>query len=128
MTTPHDFEAALQARIDGKTKPLGALGRIEALAAQIARMQGSLTPRLESCRLILFAGDHGIEFRLGYRDLRTVALGRRAIDHHRAEQGVERAPPSRPQPRVVAKRLQVAERVRLHEGYLRKSCVKRGAH
>jgi len=58
--TSHEFEAALQARIDGKTKPLGALGRIEALAAQIARAQASLTPRMEACRLILLAGDHGI--------------------------------------------------------------------
>ncbi len=57
---PQDFEAALRAKIDGKTKPLGALGRIEALAAQIARVQGSLTPRLERGRLILFAADHGI--------------------------------------------------------------------
>jgi len=56
----HEFETALQARIDGKTKPLGALGRIEALAAQIARAQASLTPRMEACRLILLAGDHGI--------------------------------------------------------------------
>ncbi|MEI6162581.1 MAG: nicotinate-nucleotide--dimethylbenzimidazole phosphoribosyltransferase [Roseococcus sp.] len=55
-----DFEAALRARIDGKTKPLGALGRIEALAAQIARVQRSLTPRLERGRLILFAADHGL--------------------------------------------------------------------
>lgn len=55
-----EFEAALQARIDGKTKPLGALGRIEALAAQVARVQESLTPRMESCRLILLAGDHGL--------------------------------------------------------------------
>lgn len=55
-----NFEAALQARIDGKTKPIGALGRIEALAAQIARVQGTLTPRMEACRLIIFAADHGI--------------------------------------------------------------------
>lgn len=55
-----DFETALRAKIDGKTKPLGALGRIEALAAQIARAQESLAPRMESCRLILFAADHGI--------------------------------------------------------------------
>jgi nicotinate-nucleotide--dimethylbenzimidazole phosphoribosyltransferase len=60
MTLPHDFEAALRAKMDGKTKPLGALGRIEALAAQIARVQGSLTPRMERGRLILFAADHGI--------------------------------------------------------------------
>lgn len=60
MIPPHDFEAALRAKIDGKTKPLGALGRIEALAAQIARVQHSLSPRMEAARLILFAGDHGI--------------------------------------------------------------------
>lgn len=60
MMPPQDFETALQARIDGKTKPLGALGRIEALAAQIARVQHSLSPRMEACRLILFASDHGI--------------------------------------------------------------------
>ncbi len=60
MTLSHDFEAALRAKIDGKTKPLGALGRIEALAAQIARVQGSLTPRMERGRLILFAADHGM--------------------------------------------------------------------
>ena len=55
-----EFEIALQARIDGKTKPLGALGRIEALAAQIARVQASLTPRMEHAQLILLAADHGI--------------------------------------------------------------------
>ncbi len=60
MMSPQEFEAALRAKIDGKTKPLGALGRIEALAAQIARAQQSLAPRLEHGRLILFAGDHGI--------------------------------------------------------------------
>jgi nicotinate-nucleotide--dimethylbenzimidazole phosphoribosyltransferase len=60
MMPPQDFDAALRAKIDGKTKPVGALGRIEGLAAQIARVQGSLTPRLERGRLILFAADHGI--------------------------------------------------------------------
>jgi nicotinate-nucleotide--dimethylbenzimidazole phosphoribosyltransferase len=56
----HDFEAALRAAIDGKTKPVGALGRIEVLAAQIARLQGTLVPRMERCRLTIFAADHGI--------------------------------------------------------------------
>ncbi|WPB85609.1 nicotinate-nucleotide--dimethylbenzimidazole phosphoribosyltransferase [Sediminicoccus rosea] len=60
MMPTQEFEAALRAKIDGKTKPLGALGRIETLAAQIARAQHSLAPRMESCRLILFAADHGI--------------------------------------------------------------------
>ena len=54
------FAAALRRRIDGKTKPVGALGRIEALAAQIARVQGTLAPRMATCRLTIFAADHGI--------------------------------------------------------------------
>ncbi len=54
------FETALQAAIDSKTKPLGALGRIETLAAQIARVQRRLAPVMENCRLTIFAGDHGI--------------------------------------------------------------------
>jgi nicotinate-nucleotide--dimethylbenzimidazole phosphoribosyltransferase len=55
-----DFETALQRRIDGKTKPVGALGRIEQLAAAVARVQRTLTPRMERCQLTIFAGDHGI--------------------------------------------------------------------
>jgi nicotinate-nucleotide--dimethylbenzimidazole phosphoribosyltransferase len=57
---PDPFETALARAIDGKTKPLGALGRLEALAAQVARLQATLTPRVQSCRLIIFAADHGI--------------------------------------------------------------------
>ncbi|HET9067580.1 MAG TPA: nicotinate-nucleotide--dimethylbenzimidazole phosphoribosyltransferase [Amaricoccus sp.] len=59
MTDP-GFEAALRHRIDSKTKPLGALGRIEDLAAAIARTQRTLTPRMERCQLTIFAGDHGL--------------------------------------------------------------------
>ena len=60
--TPNDpsFETALRAAIDGKTKPLGALGRIEEIAAQLARLQRTLAPRAERCSLTIFAGDHGI--------------------------------------------------------------------
>ena len=54
------FEEALKAAIDGKTKPPGSLGRVEELAAQVARLQGSLEPRMETCRHIVFAADHGI--------------------------------------------------------------------
>ena len=54
------FARSLQAAIDGKTKPQGALGRIEALAAQIATLQGTLTPRMEHCTLLVFAADHGV--------------------------------------------------------------------
>lgn len=59
----HDLEplgARIQRAIDMKTKPLGALGRIETLARQIAEWQGSLTPRLETATLTIFAADHGI--------------------------------------------------------------------
>lgn len=52
--------ARIRHAIDTKTKPLGALGRIEALAAQIAALQGTVAPRLATCTLTIFAADHGI--------------------------------------------------------------------
>ena len=55
-----DLDDAIRRAIDAKTKPPGSLGRVEALAARIARVQGTLTPRLRRCRLTLFAGDHGV--------------------------------------------------------------------
>lgn len=58
--TDQDFDAALAAKIDNKTKPLGALGRIEDLAAQVARVQGTLSPRMARCCLTIFAADHGL--------------------------------------------------------------------
>jgi nicotinate-nucleotide--dimethylbenzimidazole phosphoribosyltransferase len=54
------FEIALRTAIDTKTKPVGALGRIETLAARIARIQQTLTPVADTCRLTIFAADHGI--------------------------------------------------------------------
>ena len=52
--------AALQHRIDHLTKPLGALGRMEALALQIGLIQGCTTPALNDPQLVVFAADHGI--------------------------------------------------------------------
>jgi len=54
------MDAAISRKIDMKTKPLGALGRIEALAAQICRAQQTLAPAMNDCSLTIFAGDHGV--------------------------------------------------------------------
>ena len=62
MNHIHDaaLAARVQHRIDDKTTPLGALGRIEALALQMALVLGSEAPRLQQPQLVVFAADHGI--------------------------------------------------------------------
>ncbi len=50
----------VQHAIDGKTKPLGSLGRIEALALQIATIVGREQPFLQAPQLVVFAADHGL--------------------------------------------------------------------
>ncbi len=53
------LEAALRRKIDTKTKPLGALGRLEDLALQVGLVRGSLAPTLTRPHIVVFAGDHG---------------------------------------------------------------------
>ena len=56
----HALEAALVQRINQKTKPIGALGKLESLALQIGLIQQSEQPQLSEPTMLVFAGDHGI--------------------------------------------------------------------
>ncbi|MBW8182544.1 nicotinate-nucleotide--dimethylbenzimidazole phosphoribosyltransferase [Shewanella nanhaiensis] len=56
----HEFDDEIQHRIDNKTKPLGALGELEFLAKQIARVLGKDKPQILNPKLLVFAADHGI--------------------------------------------------------------------
>src|SRR5579871_3574033 len=58
VSARHRAEA--QQILDGKTKPPGSLGRLEALAADLCAIQNTLPPETERKRLLLFAADHGI--------------------------------------------------------------------
>jgi len=61
-----EFDDLIQATIDGKTKPIGALGQLEDTAKNIARVQYSSSLSVHSPlsinkpRLFIFAGDHGV--------------------------------------------------------------------
>ena len=70
MTIPHitsladpALAAALQQRIDQKTKPLGALGRLEALMLRLGLILGGETPQLQAPQMMVFASDHGLAAR-----------------------------------------------------------------
>jgi nicotinate-nucleotide--dimethylbenzimidazole phosphoribosyltransferase len=47
-------------RQDQLTKPQGSLGRLEALAIQLAALQATDAPHAHHAPIIIFAGDHGI--------------------------------------------------------------------
>lgn len=57
---PATLVAAATAKMDDKTKPLGALGRMEDLAIRMSLIQNTLTPAIQQKNLFVFAGDHGI--------------------------------------------------------------------
>jgi nicotinate-nucleotide--dimethylbenzimidazole phosphoribosyltransferase len=55
--------AAVAGRQATLTKPPGSLGRLEALAAWLARWQGRAMPRLDRVAALIFAGNHGVAAR-----------------------------------------------------------------
>lgn len=59
-TDHQTLRAALIQKINQKTKPLGALGRLETLALQIGLVQQTEHPALCLPTMLVFAGDHGI--------------------------------------------------------------------
>jgi nicotinate-nucleotide--dimethylbenzimidazole phosphoribosyltransferase len=52
--------AAAEAELDAKTKPRGSLGRLEALAAQIAAVRGRGAPGRLQAAVVVAAADHGV--------------------------------------------------------------------
>jgi nicotinate-nucleotide--dimethylbenzimidazole phosphoribosyltransferase len=55
--------AALQHKLNNKTKPLGSLGRLEVLALQLGEILGSESPALHQPQMVVFAADHGLTAR-----------------------------------------------------------------
>lgn len=56
----HAHAAALRAEIDGKAKPLGALGQVEDLAVRLGLIAEDRPPAFDKALLLVFAGDHGL--------------------------------------------------------------------
>ena len=58
--TDPSAEEAAWVRLDQLTKPPRSLGRLEEIAARVARVQEIVRPQVDSKAIILAAGDHGV--------------------------------------------------------------------
>ncbi len=117
----------LQQRIDSRTKPLGSLGALEALATRVGLALGVDVPVLRNPRLLVFAADHGVAAagasayppEVTAQMLRNYAAGGAAINvlarqHGIAltvvDAGVRRERAAAPAPIAASSRLAVVER------------------
>ncbi|MDL2229218.1 nicotinate-nucleotide--dimethylbenzimidazole phosphoribosyltransferase [Treponema sp. OttesenSCG-928-L16] len=55
-----EIEAAMRNSLDSLAKPRGSLGRLEDFCVKMAKIQGTVPPRIRKKGLYIFAGDHGI--------------------------------------------------------------------
>ena len=55
-----DLLKEAQARLDGLTKPLGSLGRLEELAQRVVAITRDKNPRMQNKVIFTLAGDHGV--------------------------------------------------------------------
>lgn len=56
----NELRQQLQQIVDQKTKPLGALGRLETLAVHLGLIQDTTTPQITQPQIRVFAADHGL--------------------------------------------------------------------
>ena len=59
-TSNSNLSKDLQSKLDNKTKPIGALGRLENLALRIGLILGNKNPELIQPQMLVCAADHGL--------------------------------------------------------------------
>ena len=86
----------MRARIDGKAKPPGSLGRIEDLAVQLGLIAHPPTRAGDNAVLLVFAGDHGLteEGVSHYPSAVTVAMVAHLSGRPRQRQRLRRRQPT----------------------------------
>ncbi len=60
VPTIDDDETAAWRRLDSLTKPPGSLGRLEEIAARVARVQATVRPHVTKKAVVIAAADHGV--------------------------------------------------------------------